>query len=167
MKGLHSMTMAQKIEAYSEKIPEAGCWLWLLALDKDGYGHVKEGGKRKGAHRVSYAHFVGQIPEGIFVCHRCDTPTCVNPAHLFLGTVLENTQDRNMKGRQARGARHGRTTLNEDQVREIRSLYQKGVCRKVLQKRFNLSKTQTRDVGRGKKWVLPEDALAEYGRSAP
>jgi hypothetical protein len=76
-----------------------GCWLWTAKLDKRGYGFSKHDGKKLGAHRHSYILYVGPIPEGMFVCHRCDNPTCVNPDHLFLGTREDNIDDMLKKGR--------------------------------------------------------------------
>lgn len=79
-------------------IPEAGCWLWLGGVDSKGYGKAPRH-TNQGLHRVFYAYHVGEIPPGLCVCHKCDTPRCVNPDHLFLGTQLENAIDKERKGR--------------------------------------------------------------------
>lgn len=79
--------------------PNTGCWLWTAATDGCGYGqiHVKkkanEKRKMKKAHRLSWYFAFGNIPDGLLVCHRCNTPQCVNPAHLYLGTNQENLMD--------------------------------------------------------------------------
>jgi hypothetical protein len=82
-----------------EMIPFAGCWLWTQSVKSYGYGQVQSRGVNYHAHRLAYALFVGPIPRGMFVCHVCDTPLCVNPAHLFLGTHSDNMRDARTKGR--------------------------------------------------------------------
>lgn len=83
---------------------EWGCWLFTGPLDKDGYGQVQSVKTAKAlgvtrAHQMAYRTWVGNIPNGRFVCHTCDNPTCIRPDHLFLGTALENNQDMMKKGR--------------------------------------------------------------------
>ena len=77
----------------------SGCWLWLGAVDAAGYGDFWFGGTNVGAHRVAWTLFMGEIPAGRFVCHHCDRPPCVNPAHLFVGTHGDNMRDASQKGR--------------------------------------------------------------------
>ena len=78
---------------------ESGCWLWTGAKKPNGYGNLTWVGKTLIAHRASYMAFHGPIPEGMNVCHHCDTPSCVNPAHLFLGNQADNIADMDAKGR--------------------------------------------------------------------
>lgn len=86
--------------------PNSGCWLWLgRERGSNNYGSLKVDGKNHVAHRYSYKRFVGEIPDGLYVLHRCDNPACVNPNHLFLGTIQDNTDDKVRKGRQAKGDR--------------------------------------------------------------
>jgi hypothetical protein len=111
---------------YVEMIPESGCWIWMGALFDDGYGAFKLNGQKR-AHRAAYQLFVGEVPTGMFICHRCDTPACVNPAHLFPGSHADNTLDMMRKGRNGiisekkKGERHHAARLTEDQVRSIRA----------------------------------------------
>jgi hypothetical protein len=81
-------------------VPEAGCWLWLGGWNTEGYGKVSKHGKMVvQAHRMFYEIHKGPIPSGMLVCHKCDTPSCVNPEHLFLGNHVENALDMVRKGR--------------------------------------------------------------------
>lgn len=100
------------------------CWEWQSAKDKDGYGKFWLNRKYQQAHRVSYQLCVGLIPDGLYVLHNCslgDNSSCVNPAHLWLGTTVDNTHDRNKKGRTAKGEKQGSSKLTSSQVIQIRS----------------------------------------------
>lgn len=77
----------------------SGCLLWQGHLDRDGYGHINIDGEMIRAHRYAWIMTNGDVPQGLFVCHRCDNPTCVNIEHLFLGTALDNNRDAIAKGR--------------------------------------------------------------------
>jgi hypothetical protein len=83
------------------------CWLWTGAKGHHGYGFLNFRKRVWRAHRLSYYIANGAFDQSLCVCHACDTPLCVNPAHLWLGTNQENTADRDAKGRAARGNRHG------------------------------------------------------------
>lgn len=82
------------------------CWEWVGARTEEGYGIVRIDGKWIGAHRIAFLLFRGYISRGLFVCHKCDNPPCVNPGHLFLGTPRDNTKDMIAKGRNIFGHRH-------------------------------------------------------------
>lgn len=94
------MTLRERFESKYEPVPEAGCWLWTASL-QGSYGQIGAdgGGGILLAHRVSYELYVGPIPHGMQVCHRCDIPICVNPSHLFIGTQRDNVLDMFKKGR--------------------------------------------------------------------
>lgn len=80
----------------------AECWEWTACLNEAGYGIFGTQNKKiDRAHRISYRFYIGQIPEGMFVCHTCDNRKCVNPKHLFLGKNIDNVNDMIRKGRQS------------------------------------------------------------------
>lgn len=126
------------------------CWLWTGCKMHKGYGVLQNGPKMARAHRFSYELAYGPIEAGMLVCHRCDTPACVRPTHLFLGTHKDNLSDAASKGRMAKGAKNGsnlyperlRTKLKPETVVEIRQLYAAGgITYKQLAKRFGVSKS--------------------------
>jgi hypothetical protein len=120
---LFAKTLINRFWAMVNKGEDNECWLWEGTRNEDGYGNIQINNHCEKAHRLSYELFIGNIPEGMCVCHKCDNPPCVNPKHLFLGTKLDNTRDRDAKGRGIffSGEKHNMAKLTENQVREIRS----------------------------------------------
>ncbi len=96
-------------ERFWPKVDKRGpndCWLWTGSF-RYAYGRISVGAHGAiSAHRASWEIHNGPIPPGMFVCHRCDVPACVNPSHLFVGTHIDNETDKDAKGRRSRGARH-------------------------------------------------------------
>lgn len=103
-----------------KRVTESGCWLYGGLVDQNGYGVVKAGGVPTRAHRYAYQLAKGSIPDGLHVCHTCDTPPCINPDHLYVGTNADNMRDRRERGRYATGDAHPYAKLTQAQVAEIR-----------------------------------------------
>ena len=112
--------LRRKVEAKILKEGCGACWIWTGSLSTKGYGQVYWRGKNHMASHISWFLHTGVWPR-LFVLHRCDNQRCVNPAHLFLGTQVDNVRDRDLKGRAATGERHPSAKLSEDVVRRIRS----------------------------------------------
>jgi hypothetical protein len=119
-----STPLPQRFRAKVEQGP--GCWLWRGARTLGGYGQIIQAGRRLYTHRVAYELAPGPIPPGLLVCHRCDNPPCVNPAHLFLGTHAENMGDSSRKGRMRPGSQSPRAKVTEAQVAELRRIRPRG-----------------------------------------
>lgn len=122
-----------------------GCWLWTGNTVK-GYGAISDSPGRKTAHRASWIIHNGPIPDGLWVLHRCDTPLCVNPEHLWLGTATDNARDREQKGRGRavppyhRGHEINTSRLVEQQVRDIRTRYAAGgITQSALAREYGVS----------------------------
>ncbi len=127
------------------RVLSTGCWLWTGAKNR-GYGYVTNGrGSRHiRAHRAAYELAFGPIESGLLVCHRCDNPPCVRPAHLFAGTAADNVLDCVNKGRQPR-------KVTADQRREIRALWRAGVPQAELARRFELTRVTIRRIVRDRR----------------
>ena len=134
----------ERFESKFSKLPN-GCWQWNGAKKPNGYGNfmLKNKVLHITAHRASWLIYRGEIPEGMYVCHRCDNPACVNPDHLFIGTPKDNQDDMHHKGRtvgpRLGGALHYGHKLKNSQVLEVRNLRESGKQLKEIAALFNVS----------------------------
>jgi len=147
--------------------PGFGCWEWTGAKNESGYGQFRLAGKNVGAHRMAWVIEYGSVPDDLCVLHRCDNPGCVRVTDLFLGTQLDNIADRVAKGRSAsglgsgrytkpersaRGERHGRAKLTQEDVEKIRTAFAAGVKNCALAAQYGVSRTQIKHVVRRRHW---------------
>jgi len=129
--------------------PNSGCWLWTKSLSEFGYGQISVSGKTTIASRASYRCFVGDIPRGILVLHKCDTRACIRPDHLYLGTIVENTRDKLVRNRTAQGANHGMAKLTVSDVIAIRNASETS---EVVAQRYGIGAAAVRLVRARKTW---------------
>jgi len=136
------MLTAEKLFARTITTAE-GCMEWQGAITSTtGYGKVKLGDRRIDTHRASWILTNGEIPDGLFICHKCDNRPCINPAHLFLGTRSDNMRDAYDKGRlnmKALVDAHP-VKLTDDDVREIDRRLQDGEDSFVIAADFGVAR---------------------------
>lgn len=139
-----NMSAIDRLLSHTIPVTESGCWLWISHVGKTGYGAFGMNSIVMLAHRASWILFRGPIPDGLYVCHKCDVPICINPNHLFVGTAKENMRDASNKGRirlpiesWSSSEKHQPAKLTNDQVREIRASTEH---RDILARRFGVCK---------------------------
>jgi len=135
----------------------SNCWLWTGARQsKKGvpvYGNVAINKQWLGAHRISWMLAFGAIPEGAWVLHKCDNPVCVNPKHLFLGTVIDNNRDMWAKRRGISNLpEHGNAKVSIEDVKKIRRLYAGGMIQAEIAKKFGTCQANISRIVLKKSW---------------
>lgn len=144
---LDTEDVKQRLLSKIDTTEEDKCWEWRGTKNQKGYGSVSvrvSNGKSRSftTHRLSYALWHNVDPGCLMVCHKCDNPSCINPSHLFLGTAKDNYWDSKNKGRAScigtfkrNGALNPRARYTEDQVREMRKLFDSGwTIRQIVEK---------------------------------
>jgi HNH endonuclease len=145
------LTLRERFLSYICPEPFSGCWLWMGAADNGGYGVLNINGTLERAHRLAYSLFVGPIGNYLFCCHKCDTPLCANPDHLFLGTAHENSLDMARKGRHL--GEISCHKLTNQQVAQIRTDYASGGCTyKSLGNQYGVDHTAIYKIIHRKRW---------------
>lgn len=157
--GKTRISLAERFWSKVDKQERDDCWLWTGAKTRiGGYGKLgnrQHHGSDLRAHRLSYELHVGVIPDGMCVCHKCDNPLCVNPNHLFLGTLADNNADREAKGRGSdkRGVKNPRARLTIETVRKIRRLRAKGMSQAEVGRIVGFPQTTISKIDRGVGWI--------------
>lgn len=133
-------------ERFWEKVDKRGddeCWNWIANKGKTGYGMVWFGKGFLRSNRASWIIHFGNIPKGMLVCHKCDNPSCVNPAHLFLGTSKDNAQDMLSKGRNPnqKGENNGFAKFKDEDILKIREMWKSGkYLQREIMETFGISR---------------------------
>lgn len=149
-------------ERFWEKVDKSngddGCWIWMAGKRRGGYGRFSLGRKEEGcasAHIVAWElTYNKKVPEGLILCHKCDNPACVNPAHIFLGTYKDNTQDAILKKRLVTwGEDSPRAKLTWDNVDEIRKMRKEGETLKYIACAFSVSIANIHEIVSNKTWI--------------
>jgi Autographiviridae endonuclease len=149
------------IEVYHEKkrklikskiIIENSCWIWTGQIQCSGYGTMGYRKKKVLSHRLSYLLFNGSIPDGMYVCHKCDNKKCVNPEHLWLGKQMDNLRDMVIKDRHVRGERAFFSKLSNKDVLEIRYLFNDLKSFSKISKKFNVGSRCIKNIILRKTW---------------
>jgi hypothetical protein len=158
------MFNVQLPERFTSKIEvdnNSGCWNWTACKDDHGYGRINTRSSGKyvywKAHRYAWTMVNGEIPKGMIILHKCDNPPCVNPDHLRIGTYKDNSQDMVQKGRgkivHYRGEKHSRARFTNEQVREMRRLYEhEGLSQSEIGRRYNAAPAVARRIVKYETW---------------
>lgn len=141
--------LATRMAARTSPEPNSGCWLWFGARCMQGYGRIMVGGAMTSTHRAAWVLANGPIPPGLCVCHRCDNRLCVNPRHLFVGTIADNNRDMATKKRSTLGERNWAAKLSAGDVVAIRKSPE---TEGVIARRFGVSASTVNAIRRRELW---------------
>lgn len=145
-------------ERFWSKVDKGGddeCWPWRGTFGTSGYGSYKSlGGSMRAASREVYEMTHGPLSSEMVVCHSCDNRSCVNPKHLWAGTVKQNNHDRDAKGRQVgpKGETHPKARLTADQVREIRAMRAANRSYAEIRVKFPVTSSMIWQITTGRTW---------------
>lgn len=147
-----SETIEQRFFKYVKKTKS--CWNWIGSLNHAGYGQFFYNGRPIVSSRYSWIMHHKEIPKGLFVLHKCDNPKCVNPKHLFLGTQIDNIKDciKKKRSRYHKGEEKTLAKITENDVKEIRNIYNNPHSASQLGKLYGISKSNILNIVHRKAW---------------
>ncbi|CAH1205787.1 hypothetical protein PAECIP111893_02418 [Paenibacillus plantiphilus] len=135
------------------KVSKNGCFIANSHRpNKHGYIHFWHNGRDVRAHRLVYEECFGEIPEGLVVRHKCDVRNCINPEHLELGTIKENSMDMVIRGRSTYGERNGKSKIDERTATIIKAKLNSGLTAKSVAMEFNLKPSTVEKIKSGQSW---------------
>ena len=144
-------TLKESFEAKFLKGNDSECWNWA-AHTNNGYGQLTFRGKVYVASRISYEVYVAPLKNELHICHKCYNPLCVNPKHLFAGSVKDNMRDMVNKNRSAKGSRHSQAKLNESSVKEIKKLLKQNLSHSKIAELFDVKREAISKINQGTRW---------------
>lgn len=139
-------------EGFDKSGDPNSCWPWIKGRDHYGYGQISSKKIKIKTHRLSWIINNGPIPEGLYVCHSCDNPPCVNPKHLWLGTHKDNMGDLVTKGLTKKGVKHWNHKLTESDIRDICKHIEAGESQRYISKIFGVANQSISKIVTGKRW---------------
>lgn len=160
-RGLPTMPLRERLLSKIKVNPITDCWEWQGSTKGMGYGYTIIGSRKDGTrrtastHRLAYEEWKGEIPNGYFVCHKCDNPRCINPEHLFVGTRQDNIDDRERKGRNIVkfGEDKSNSKLTMKDVKDARwERAYKGTTYQALADKYGVGKHTIMNAIKGKTW---------------
>lgn len=135
-------------------IRQEGCWDWKGYIARTGYAEIgrSKNFHEKNAHRISWMIHKGNIPEGMYICHKCDNPKCTNPDHLFIGTHQDNDKDRDEKGRNVKGEDVESSILKDQDIKEIKTLLTQGKSCLEISRKYDVSHDAIKRINKNETW---------------
>lgn len=151
-KGMNEETLFFRLQKHST-VNANGCIEWLGFVNKNGYAYMRFKNKRKTVHRWAYELCFGAIPNGMYVCHKCDNRKCLNINHLFLGTQADNMKDMVSKNRHQKRETKSNAKLTTNYVKLIRQMKKIGFTDDFIAKKFKVCRPLITDVINLKRWA--------------
>ena len=152
------MTIRNRFEAKYVKV-SSGCWEWIAGRTEDGYGYFRDGKRGVRAHRFSYELYIGKIPDGMLVLHRCNNRKCVNPEHIYIGTQAENIRDSIAAGTHCsvlhedrRGQMASLSKLDNDDVVHIKTMLKNGIKQWLIAWVYQVRRSTIGNINTGYSW---------------